>query len=394
MRSAPISRYGSPAGWRERVRQRTFPATVNIARLRLASQHIARPILDEPAAVVRRLGAVQAQDYLGALWGVGLRMRGATEASVEDAVARGAIVRTWPMRGTLHFVAAEDVRWMLSLLTPRVIAASAGRYRQLELDAKLFARAGRLAERALAGGKPLRRTSLYAIWNAAGIATEGARGLHIVGYLAQTGLVSFGPRDGRQPTFVLLDEWVRTARRLAGDEALTELARRYYTSHGPATVHDLAWWAGLTVAEARTATELAKPHLSSETGVGRTYWLDPTVSPAPGAGVGLLPAWDEYTVAYRDRTDIVAPEDARRVNTGGGILRPVVVARGQVVGTWRRTLRRGVVAVTPELFGRPGETEARAIAAASRRYGRFLGLRAAVDAQTVRGRNGPTQWGG
>src|SRR5687768_12764786 len=162
---------------------------MHIGRLRLANQHIARPVFDDPAAVVRWLGAVQAQDYLGGLWAVGLRTRGATEAGVEAAIARGAIIRTWPMRGTLHFVAAEDVRWMVGLLAPRVLRSAVSRFRQLELDAAAFSRSGDVAVKALEGGKRIRRDALYTLWNDAGINTKDSRGLHILGYLAQTGLL-------------------------------------------------------------------------------------------------------------------------------------------------------------------------------------------------------------
>lgn len=355
---------------------------MNIARLRLATQHIARPAFDDPAAVVRWMGAVQAQDYVGALWGVGLRTRRATEASVEAAIARGAIVRTWPMRGTLHFVAAQDIRWMLELLTARVVAASTARHRQLELDERIFARAGRIAEQALAGGKPLRRTALYDVWNAAGIATGGSRGLHIVGYLAQKGLICFGPRDGKQPTFVLLEEWVPNARQLARDEALGELARRYFTSHGPATVHDFAWWSGLTVTDARAAIELATSQLVRDDVGGRTHWRGASsASPASSAAYSahLLPPWDEFTVAYRDRDAVLDPAHSRRVNAGGGVLKPVVVVRARVVGSWQRTLRKGGVVVKSTPFARLAPDETRAVAAAAERYGRFLGLPVAVD---------------
>src|SRR5678815_1466911 len=178
---------------------------MKIGRARLRNQHVSRPRFTDPAEVGRWHGAVQAQDYLGGLWGVGLRTKGATESSVEDAVSRRAIVRTWPMRGTLHFVAAPDVRWMTKLLTPRVIQGARSRYRQLELDDRVFAKSARVAERSLAGGKVVRRDRLYEIWSAAGIQTHDSRGLHLLGYHAMTGLLCFGPRDGKQQTFTLLE---------------------------------------------------------------------------------------------------------------------------------------------------------------------------------------------
>lgn len=348
---------------------------MDIARRRLGNQHIARPLFDDPAEVVRWMGAVQAQDYLGGLWAVGLRSRGATEASVEAAIARRAFVRTWPMRGTLHFVSAADVRWMSRLLTPRVIQSAASRHRQLELDANVFSRAGRVAERALEGGKCVRRDTIYKLWSSAGIPTGDSRGLHVLGYLAMTGLICFGPRDGKQQTFALTDEWLPPARALERDEALGELARRYFTSHGPATVDDFAWWSGLTVTDARRGTEVAKNDLEQADVDGHAYWSGPAARPSRGVATAayLLPPWDEYTVAYRDRSAVLDAAHARKVNAGGGVLSPVVVVRGHVVGTWRRALGKTPVAVTPSFFGRLAPEEMQAVVAATRRYGEFLG---------------------
>jgi len=360
---------------------------MNIPRLRLANQQIARSKFDDPAAVVRWMGAVQAQDYLGGLWAVGLRTRRATEASVEAAIVRREFVRTWPMRGTLHFVAADDVRWMSRLLTPRVISAAASRYRQLELDARTFARAARVTEQALEGGQCVRRDKLYELWTAAGIATRDSRGLHLLGHLAQTGLICFGPRDGKQQTFTLLEDWLPATRSLEREEALGELARRYFSSHGPATVHDLAWWSGLTVTDVRTAVELAKNALESDDVDGRTYWFASSTPPRGTDDAPLLPAWDEYTVAYRDREAVLDPKHAKQVNAGGGVLNPVIVVRGHVVGSWRRTLGKSGVTVTPSPFGRLGHDDLRAVADAADRYGRFLGLEASVQ----RPRSAPTR---
>jgi hypothetical protein len=351
---------------------------VNVGRARLANQHVTRPAFDDPADVVQWLGAVQAQDYLGGLWAVGLRTTRATERVVEDAVARRAIVRTWPMRGTLHFVAAADVRWMTRLLTPRVISSARARHRQLGLDGAVFAKSARVAERLLAGGSALRRDALYREWNAAGVTTHESRGLYLLGYLAQTGLICFGPRDGKQQTFVLLDQWVPTTRDLERDVALGTLARRYFTSHGPATVYDFAWWSGLTVTDARSGLESVKSELASETRDGRTVWFAASRFPRPSRGgrVHLLPAWDEFTVAYRDRSDILDPRHAVRVNAGGGVLKPVVVVEGEVVGTWQRTLTKHGVRVKPALFKKIDEADRRGLAEAVARYGRFLGVKA------------------
>jgi hypothetical protein len=350
----------------------------DIARWRLHNQHIAQAPFEKPGDVVRWLGTVQAQDYLGSLWAVGLRMRQAAESAVEQAIADRTIIRTWPMRGTLHFVAPEDVRWMLKLLTPRVIARNKSRLlRQFDLDDATIARSKDVVVNALRGGRHLTRSALYKVLEAAHIPAVGQRGLHISWWLAQEGSICFGARQGKQPTFVLLDEWVPAARTLERDEALAELARRYFVSHGPATVQDFAWWSGLAAADARAGLEMVKPHLAHETVDGRTYWLSP-VAPAVQTGpprAYLLPAYDEYMVGYTDRSAALDRVQAQGVTpSNAAVLGPTIVVDGKVVGTWKRTFGKGSVVVAPELVVSLAEAEAQAFAAATRHYGGFLGL--------------------
>ncbi len=349
---------------------------MNVARQRLFNQHIARATLEKPSDVVGWLGAVQAQDYLGALWAVGLRTRNATEADIEKAIADKTIVRTWPLRGTLHFVAAEDVRWILGLLTPRVIAGSAGRRQQLGLDDAIFARSKELFVSALQGGKQLPRDAMYGLLEAAHISTAGGRGLHILWRLAHDGILCFGARKGKQQTFALLDEWAPAAKTMERDGALAELARRYVTSHGPATLQDFVWWSGLTTADARAGLEMAKPHLVQEVIEGQTYWLPSSMPTAKNASstAYLLPAFDEYTVAYKDRSAVLDPLYAKQANSVNGILSPTIVINGQVVGTWKRTLKKGSVVITPSPFTKLKKAEKHALTTAAHQYGAFLEL--------------------
>lgn len=245
----------------------------DIARLRLANHHISRASFKKPSDVVGWLTAVQAQDYLGSLWAVGLRMRQATEAAIEQAIADRSIVRTWPMRGTLHYVLPEDVRWMLKLLTPRVIASNAGRLAQLELDDGIVARCKELFERVLRGGEHLTRDGMYKALEKARISTANGRGLQILWRVAQEGGICFGARQGKQPTFVLLDEWVPQTKPKERDEALADLAQRYFTSHGPATVQDFAWWSGLRITDAKAGVEMIQSTLAKEIIDGEVYWF-------------------------------------------------------------------------------------------------------------------------
>jgi hypothetical protein len=296
---------------------------------------------------------------------------------VERAIAKGTIVRTWPMRGTLHFVAAEDARWMLGLTMPRVLAASTARLeREYGLGAQALGRSGEVVARALEGGRRLTRDAMYRTLERARISTAGGRGLRITWHMAHDGLICFGPREGKQQTFVLLDEWVPRAQRMARDEALAELARRYFTSHGPATVRDFIWWSGLLPSDAAEGLDLAHGALVSFNRAGRTYWTSRSTPPGGSSPPAfLLPAFDEYTVAYRERGALVEPAHARRV-AGVNILRPAIVVNGRVAGAWTRELGKGSVRLDLRPFTCPGATARRAMTAAARRYAAYLELNA------------------
>lgn len=349
----------------------------DIANYRLANQHIAAPRLKEPGQVVVWLGAMQAQDYAGAKWSIGLRLPNATDADIEQAIADRTIVRTWPMRGTLHFVAAADVRWLLKLLTPRVIAQTAGRSRQLELDEAIFARSKELFAGALQGGKHLTRAEMQQLLEEDGISTAGQRGYHILVRSAQDGLICFGVPQGKQQTFTLLDEWIAPTKDLERDEALAELARRYFTGHGPATIRDLAWWSGLTLTDARAGLEQVKTQLRQETVNGQTYWLSPETPILAGASptAYLLPGFDEYLLGYTNRSIVLEPAHAPKIVPGNnGVFMPTVVINGQVAGLWKRTLKKDTVTITLSPFASFSQTESQAIHPAAERYRRFAGL--------------------
>jgi hypothetical protein len=340
-------------------------APLSVVRVRLRNHGLAATTFASAAAVVRAFGAMQAQDYPGALWGIAQRTKGATEGDVEDAIGKRAIVRTWPMRGTLHFVAPELVRPMLRLLAPRVVRRAARRYGELGLDEGTLRKSGRVLERALRAGKEHTRDELYELLAGSGIATDGQRGIHILGYLAMERLICFGVRRAKQPTFVLLDEWLE-AKDLADDELPGELARRYFTTHGPASVRDFAWWTGLSLGEAKKAASAAgdlKELVVDE----RVLWTSEKRE-ASGDLAHLLPAYDEYTVAYRERGDFLDP--AHHETARGGIFSPVIVRNGELVGTWTRKVTTKKIAITARLF-RPIAHAWLATQAA--RYGQFAG---------------------
>lgn len=352
----------------------------DIAARRLRQQAISDPRFATAADVVRWFGAMQAQDYRAALWAIGLRMQAATEAMVEAAISERRIVRTWPMRGTLHFVAAGDVRWMQGLLAPRVIAANQARIeRDFGLDGGLLQDCRRVVEHALRDGVPLPRSALYAALDANGIDSGGQRGLHVLGRLAHEGLLCLGPRAGRQPTYVLLDAWLPAAPGRTREEAMAELARRYFHAHGPARVQDFAWWSGLTVKDAQAGTALAQAHLARIDIAGSAHWLSPDASaPMRADRVHLLPPFDEYLVGYRHREAAIDPAFGRAVIGINGLVNASIVVDGRVAGTWKRTLGEDGVAIAPRLLASIKRTDTSALRREARRYGAFLGLQGAV----------------
>ena len=343
-----------------------------------------------PREVVEHLGALQGQDYAGVLWSIGLRVAGSTEDSVERAFSEREIVRTWPMRGTLHVIPAADARWMLELLTPRMIASTARRRANLALDDAEIARAAAIFTRALRGGNRLTRADMMALLDGAGIATAGQRGYHILFHLSMRRLIIFGPREGAQQTFVLFDEWLPEAPSLPREESLGLIVRRYFASHGPATAKDFAGWSGLTAADTKAGLDTAGESLVGETVGGTMYWgprHDDAASGASRQGAGsesaetsaepdvhLLPGFDEFMLGYKDRSAALHADHSEHTVPGGnGVFKPTAVIGGQVAGTWKRVVKKGVTSVEAVPFTRFSVAERRAIDAAARRYLAFIG---------------------
>jgi hypothetical protein len=318
---------------------------------------------------------MQAQDYLAALWALGQRTARATEASIDAAIAGGSVLRTHIFRGTWQYVAQDDVRWMLDLVGDRIIRGIGPRLRELELDERILKKCGALFARALEDGSHLTREEMAAVLERGRMKGLRTRLMHVLGHAELSGIIVSGGRRGKQPTFALLEHRAPRPRRLGREAALAELAQRYFQSRGPATAKDFRWWIGMPLRDARLAIKLAGNALESRIADGETYWMTPGESPRTANGVArLLPPFDEYLVGYADRSAVLDPGFLKRVNAGGGMLRPAVVIDGQVVGTWVRTIEKGRVAVQPWYFTVPRRAQVAAVNRAMTRYAEFLGL--------------------
>ena len=353
----------------------------DIIDLRLSNQRITKRVVTGPEDVVSWMGALQAQDYYSALWAIGLRMKGAIYDEIEQAVADKSIVRTWPMRGTLHFVAADDVHWMLELMTPRVIASSAGRFRRLGIDETRLRKSKDLTIKALQGGKQCTRPEMYKLMEASNIPTSNQRGMQILWRLALDGVICTGPRVGKQHTFVLLDEWIPDQRQMNWEEALAELTHRYFRSHGPATIYDFSWWSGLTIKDVRRGIEMVGSDLINRSIDGQNFWIMDHIQDkeARSHTVHLLPAFDEYLVAYKDRSAAMDPTRINQVYTTNGIFSSVIIANGKVAGTWKRIIHKDRVVIETNTFEPISKSRRQAIVKEARRYGKFIGLPAMVS---------------
>ena len=323
--------------------------------------------------MVRWLGAVQAQDFNGAKWAVALRMVDATRETIEAAFNCGEILRTHLLRPTWHFVAPEDIRWLLELTAPRVNVRCGPNYRKYELDDTTFKRSNKTLTRALQGGKHLTRAELKAALNRSGVAADDiVRLAHILLRAELDGVVCSGPRIGKQFSYALLEERVPPAKPLPRDEALAKLTRTYFQSHGPATLNDFIWWSGLTTGDARESIALLANDLDEVTVNSIVYWAGSFSRTNPRVELRdahLLPAYDEYNVAYKNREPL--PDVA--------LLSPTIMLNGEIAGNWKPVNTKNSVTIAVTTARPLKHSEKRALIRAADKYATYLGIPVRVD---------------
>jgi hypothetical protein len=345
----------------------------DIGLMRLVAQRLTNT-LDKPEDVVKHLLAMQAQDYAGGLWSVGVRTKNGTLQDVEQAIRGRKIIRTWPMRGTLHFVHADDVHWLLKLLAPRATAAAKNRRLSMGLTDEIVASAEAAMRNTLKGGKSIARNNVVKMLNDSVPEFEfsNQHTQHLMRNFGERGLICFGPHEGKQPTFVLLDEWVTPPVEKPRDKALVELAQRYFTSHGPASLKDFAGWGMMTMADAKAG--LAGADLASADLNGVIYYFAKGLKPLPQPAPLLLAGFDEYLLGYKNREAVLRLEHSNKIVPGGnGMFLPTVIENGNVVGLWKRKLTTKNVTFTYDCFDKTITAPE-----AEERYRHFLRLSSTV----------------
>ena len=354
----------------------------DIIRHRLAGQFLTGAPAKSAVDVVRALGAVQAQDYAGAKWALGMRVRGATEEAIERDIAAGRILRTHVLRPTWHFVLPEDIRWMLALTGPRIGAAMGSYNRKLGLTPAVFRRSNATIEKALRDGAHLTRSELGTLLRKAKVPLPNAQVLgHVMGQAEIDGIVCSGPRRGKQFTYALLDRCAPATPLIDRDEALARLARTYFSTRGPASLHDFAWWSGLSIADARRAIQILGDGLTPLVIGERPMWVveRATVPKPPGSVAHLLPNYDEYFIGFKDRSSIGRRGGTALVIGGSALINHILTISGEIVGGWKRAQRGETTVIDLKLLGKLEPAERDEVERARTRFERFLGAPVVVE---------------
>ena len=348
--------------------------SMDIAERRLISQHIQGMDLHSVRDIVNWMGAMQAQDHGMAEWGIGVRLPGSTNRTVEAAINTGEIFRTHLLRTTWHFVSADDIRWMLALRAKQIKTGLATRHKELGLSEEIIRKSNEIFKNAMKGGHHLTRDEIVSELKRADIVITENRASHIMLRAEMDGVVCSGAIKNGKLTYALLEERVPRTNELTKEEALAKAAEKYFNSHGPATLQDFTWWSGLSAGDAKQALELVKQSFISETIDSQTYWFREfraRLKRYPEA-VHLLPAFDEYIISYKDRRAMLSDAHFAKIVSTNGIFRPVIVVNGQVVGIWKREVKKDHVVVETEFFTKPNQDTLESIKKASKPFGLFL----------------------
>lgn len=352
----------------------------DIPKLRIAAQHLISSQFTKPAEIVSHLGAMQAQDYGMSKWAVGSRI-GSTELEVENAIENGEIIRTHILRPTWHLVAAKDIHWMLELTAPHVKKfIIAPIYKQYGLNEKDLQGYNTIIQKALSGNKHLTREEIMTELKIKSTEKLDLRPVLIAMNAELDGIICNGRMRGKQITYALLDERVTKSLQLSKEEGLAELAKRYFTSHGPATLQDFSWWSGLSVTNSKLALELIKKDFQSVSLGDQIYWFSRELEDKKldKDTIHLLPAFDEFLISYKDRTASIPLEHQPKAFSKNGIFYPIIVVNGKVVGLWKRTIKKDTVIIETQFFLPIANSLNGFIVEAAEGYGSYVGKKVIV----------------
>lgn len=346
----------------------------DIASARLLNQQLAGSSLKTAVALLEHMGAMQAQDFTMSKWALGIRLNNLTEVSIENAFNKGLLLRTHVMRPTWHLVPAKDICWMLDLTAARIKASMNSRHRELGLTEKLFTKGNDIIRDVLDEKVYASREVLVEALRKAKIATNENRSIHLLLYAELEGLICSGPTKNKKQTYALLEKRVPKPKKLSRDEALKMLAKRYFASHGPATLQDFMWWSGLSAAEARQGLEMIKSKLHSKTVNKQEYWFESLPRTSNKQQVHLLPAYDEFIISYKDRSASVDALHSSKSISSNGIFRPVIMLNGKAVGLWKRTIKKNKPVIETVFFDAKTKISSDLLNEAAKKYAAFLDL--------------------
>lgn len=345
-----------------------------IIKLRFFNQQLAETKFTKPRELVSWMGAMQAQDYGMAKWAIGLRLSGSDDSFLEKAFNEGEILRIHVLRPTWHFVTPQDIRWMLDLTAPRILSSLAHNDRHLSLDKKVLKKSNDTLAKALEGGKQLTRDEVRSVLQKAKIDTSELRFIHLLEHAELDRVICSGARKGTQFTYALFDERA-SAKTMGREEALAELTKRFFSSRGPATIHDFAWWSGLSISDARKGIEMVKKKFKRENIEGKEYFFRVPASfkdETSRTGI-LLPNYDEYVISYKDRTESIDKKYlAVILKERNAVFTNAILINRKIEGIWQRSLKNNSVVIKTKMFSKLSKAKERLVARSAQDYGAFL----------------------
>ncbi|WP_455590516.1 winged helix DNA-binding domain-containing protein [Bacteroides sp.] len=347
-----------------------------IAQLRLQTQQLVNPQFSNPKELVSWMGAIQAQDATMAKWAVGIRLDKANLNAIDAALEKGEILRMHVMRPMWHYVTAEDARWMIRLSAERIKAANASYAKSIgrDISENLFLKCCKQIERILEGNRHLTKQEIEEELQREGLIVNEHDITRFLLFAETEGIVCSGADKGNKQTYALLEERIAPAKELHRDEALAQLALRYFKSHSPASLNDFVWWSGLTMGDARKAISFIESELLTECIASQDYFIHESCQPPAKSTSSLhfLPPFDEYLISYKDRSAVLASEHQHKAFNNWGTFYPVIAHKGKIVGNWKKAIKKKELTLETSFFEPATSVAPKLMEQAKKKYKAFL----------------------